>query len=172
MPQHKTGANSRFWSLVVRELSRGCTIGSCSPTGIFLGSRKILYLVSRALSQLFQGPWLNRSLSNAGCCKTCCTNWSSVCLGSVFLTLETKQAGSDAGAPGISKHILCCRSFLVLRYIGKSQNMFTLNHDHQPEWNDINIWEQTGSVMSGEVDRFPVDVCEHYFRQKYCIECF
>lgn len=64
---------------------------------------------------------------------------SSVYRRSVFLTLATKQAGCGAGTPGISEHLLCCWSFLVLRYNGKSQNTFSLNHDQQLEWNVINI---------------------------------
>lgn len=94
--------------------SQPAPFGSCSPKGIFLESRKTLSLASMALSQLFQRPLLNRSLSNEVCCKTCCSNWSVVYLGSVFLILATKQAGSHAGAPGISEHYHCC-SFLVLR---------------------------------------------------------
>lgn len=46
----------------------------------------------------------------------------------VFLTLATKQA--ESGAPGISEYVLHFWSFLVLKYNGKSKNMFILNHDH------------------------------------------
>lgn len=155
------GLGHQWWE----RCSQAAPFGSCSPTEIFLETRKILSLVSMVLSQLFQSPLLNRSLSNEISCEICCANWSSVYFGSVFLTLATKQAGSDAGASGISEYVLYCWSFLVLKYNGKNQNIFILNHDHQPEWNCINIQEQTGSIMSGEAARFPVDIWEHYFRK-------
>ena len=89
----------------------------------------------------------------------------------VFFWLATEQAGPGAGASGISEHFLYCWSFLVLRYNGISQNTLILNHDHQPKSNDINIRQQTGSIMAGEAASFPVDIWEYYFKEKYCIEC-
>lgn len=88
---------SAGWGHLWGNCSQEAPFGFCIPTGMFLNSRKRLYLFSTPLSQLFQIPLFHRSLSNAGCCKTRCANWWPVYLGSVFLTLATKQAGSDEG---------------------------------------------------------------------------